>query len=119
MKTKTPAEIFEMSTCLFKYWSEEEPRELANVIAHLLTKSASQTIKKRQGRYVPKSLISALSSVEFIQNSIPIRIRILILDYIRVSIKLGRRNLENYWNKGNIFPFQICFMSTGHRRQKP
>ena len=57
MKTKASSEIFEMSTCLFKYWSEEEPRELANVIAHLLTKSASQMIKKRQGRYVQKVLV--------------------------------------------------------------
>ena len=54
MKTRAAPDAFELSTCLFKYWSEEEPRELANVIAHLLTKSASHMIKKRQGRFVSK-----------------------------------------------------------------
>ena len=52
MKTKASRDCFQLSTCLFKYWSDEEPRELANVVAHLLTKSANQMIKKRQGRYV-------------------------------------------------------------------
>jgi len=55
MKTKASRDYFQLSTCLFKYWSEEEPRELANVVAHLLTKSANQLIKKRQGRTSTKN----------------------------------------------------------------
>ncbi|XP_065059923.1 integrator complex subunit 3-like [Rhopilema esculentum] len=41
---------FLLSTCLFKYWSEEEARELANVIAQILTKSIGQNNKRKQGR---------------------------------------------------------------------
>lgn len=39
------------SLCLFKTWCHSEARELAHVLAQLLTKP-NPTVKKRQGKYV-------------------------------------------------------------------
>eukprot|EP00794_Sanderia_malayensis_P010039 gene10039-11064_t len=47
--SSTPG-IFQLSTCLFKYWYQSEGRELAHIIAQTLTKLVNQSAKRRQGR---------------------------------------------------------------------
>eukprot|EP00794_Sanderia_malayensis_P010041 gene10041-11066_t len=48
--SSTPG-IFQLSTCLFKYWYQSEGRELAHIIAQTLTKLVNQSAKRRQGRF--------------------------------------------------------------------
>ncbi len=50
MECSEKSGVFQLSTCLFKYWYQAEGRELAHVIAQTLTKLVNQTGKRRQGR---------------------------------------------------------------------
>eukprot|EP00112_Aurelia_sp_Birch-Aquarium-sp1_P003496 Seg1390.9 transcript_id=Seg1390.9/GoldUCD/mRNA.D3Y31 product="Integrator complex subunit 3" protein_id=Seg1390.9/GoldUCD/D3Y31 len=52
MKCSEKSETFQLSTCLFKYWAQEEGRDLANIVAQMLSKLISQSTKRRQGRFV-------------------------------------------------------------------
>ena len=49
LSEKKPTEQF--STCLFKYWVQEDARDLAHVVASQLTKQIGSTARRKQGRY--------------------------------------------------------------------
>ena len=40
------------SLCLLKSWCHEEARDLAHLLAQLLTKPSAAAVKRRQGQYV-------------------------------------------------------------------